>query len=40
MKKWIVAAIIAVTIAVVVAVIFAARDRLFQDSMFDMLDAE
>jgi predicted small secreted protein len=40
MKKWIVVTVIAVTIAVVVAVVLAAKHRISEDNLFDMLDVE
>jgi uncharacterized protein YxeA len=40
MKKWIVITVIAVVVAVVVAVVLAAKDRIEEENIFDMIDAE
>jgi len=40
MKKWIIVTIIAVTVAVIVTIVFAAKDKIANDSLLDLLDED
>lgn len=40
MNKWISVTIFAVTVALAVAVVFAAKERLHDNGIFDMLDED